>query len=482
MAPPPDLWSRIASKRKSATLKNYALLILLLLLLLGGLAYMIYSNFQGSIFQAKVESPESPMGNQTGLVASTSEELLSFNEKTFFEEGDGNIDEDFDLVADNSSHSEKSEKSRTTTRDFSETDGRLLQNFMPGGKAAPNADQTFWTDRNRLEEKRISGGLTDYSRTTAIDGFEPGSKDPFSLENLDGRRIGERAGVVSPLFSGSTNSIERKFTSLGLEGKSNRSLFCLLSRGPECFEPRIPLRYFAIDFMAGPDFFSKSLKPSSSEGEDLAELRRETESYAFSYGATIRLSAVLQNGLALRAGLSANQINEKFTYVDPDHERRRVVNVLVDTIINAPNDTTFIFDTLSIIESGERIRTVFNRYQMLDVPLMIGYEHRHGNWTFTASGGVMFNVAFKTRGEIMSASGDPVGFPDPETNGSFFRARLGMSLTGSFGAAYRINSRYSAIVEPRFVYRLKPLTLDNYPVEQNYFVFGIQAGLRYRFR
>jgi len=57
-----------------------------------------------------------------------------------------------------------------------------------------------------------------------------------------------------------------------------------------------------------------------------------------------------------------------------------------------------------------------------------------------------------------------------------------MSLTGSFGAAYRINSRYSAIVEPRFVYRLKPLTLVNYPIEQNYFVFGIQAGLRYRFR
>ena len=301
----------------------------------------------------------------------------------------------------------------------------------------------------------------------------------LSEEVKSGSSLASGQQSISALISRSFSLVERN------RGKNQLNYqfdICGVPRNPICFDSRYPLRFFAIDFLAGPDFFDKLIQPKHRENQEYADMRLESESASFSYGGMIRFSAVFQNGLALRTGIAANQINERFTYKDPNATIRRVVNVLIDTIINAPMDTTFIFDTLSVVETGTRVREVHNRYQMIDIPFLIGAEFHNGNWTFTSSVGVMINVAFAKSGEILLDNGDPFLFNNQESADKIFRSSLGLSFTGSFGVGYRISPQYSILVEPRVKYQLRPLTLEAYSLNQNYFIFGLHAGLRYKFK
>jgi len=493
--PPGHIWSNIVRQRKMAALRRKLLIGLLIALLLALLIWLLLPTRGEISAVAASDAAPDPTPTQTYSVPADAEdrdqEIWSQSESGYEDESisaspedmmpgemqsgtrSDRMGENFESATPSSGTSTSAERTSGSAAETSHTSGPELSGQSPdgsssgdyleaGGDMLPGLGDGLAVEENILAEPFESEG------DLAAEGMEE--------ESVFVRRAAmELLGVESWRERMGQRLSEEKHSALNFN-------HCAIRNNPNCFEPLIPLRYFALDVMAGPDFFSKTLDPSSPEFREWVDAREETESYVISYGATARISAILQNGFALRTGVSINQINEKFRFTDPDEERSRVVNVLIDTIINAPMDTTFVFDTLSIIESGERVRTVYNRYQMIDIPVVFGYEFNSGNWTFAPSAGFMFNIAFARRGEIISASGEPMSFEDGETGRNIFRAKLGMSVTGSFGVGYRLDSRYSIMVEPRFIYRVNPITVSEHPVSQNYFTYGVQAGIRYRFR
>ncbi|TVR85836.1 MAG: hypothetical protein EA411_12125 [Saprospirales bacterium] len=493
--PPGHIWSNIVRKRKMAALRRKLLVGLLIALLLALLIWLLLPTRGDFPTMAAGDAAPDPTPTQTYGVPADAEdrdqEIWSQSESGYEEEsitgspetttsGEWQNDTRSDRMGENLEATAPtteipiiSERTSSSAAETSHTYGPDISGQSPDGSSSGDYFEAGGD---------ILPGLGDLLALEESVLPEPfGSEADFADKDMEEesafirKAAMELLGVEKWKESMGHRLSEEKYSALNFN-------HCAIRNNPNCFEPLIPLRYFALDIMAGPDFFSKTLDPSSSEYREWVDAREASESYAISYGATARISAILQNGFALRTGVSVNQINEKFRFVDPDEERRRVVNVLIDTIINAPMDTTFVFDTLSIIETGERVRTVYNRYQMIDIPVVFGYEFNSGNWTFAPSAGFMFNIAFARRGEIISASGRPMTFEDEETGRNIFRAKLGMSVTGSFGVGYRLDSRYSIMVEPRFIYRVNPITVSEHPVSQNYFTYGVQAGLRYRFR
>jgi hypothetical protein len=493
--PPDHIWSNIVRKRGNIALRRKLMMGLLILLLLALLVWLL--------LPVKPDGPAVAGGEQlppTGMAEAISGSAI----------GEDDFAPDVLALTEEELDAQSRGTDNTLIQKYSGTIG--LDSYKPEENQELSGYSQdidgYFSDAQSEDVRAVSEPELAGSQSAEHAGLEseadffnasdlPGSVgDLATLENLienplDSDFHPSEPGLEESSFVRKSSvallSQEKWKANLGQRAEQEKKSalrinYCAIRNNPNCFEPAIPLRYFALDILAGPDFFSKTLDPASEEFREWADARSETESYVISYGATARVSAILQNGFALRTGVSVNQINERFRFIDPDEERRRVVNVLIDTIINAPMDTTFVFDTLSVIESGQRVRTVHNQYRMIDIPIMFGYEFNSGNWTFAPSAGLMFNVAFATSGEIISSSGHPISIPEGESGGSIFRAKLGMSVAGSFGVGYRLDSRYSVMIEPRFIYRMKPLTVSNHPIEQNYFTYGVQAGLRYRFR
>ena len=512
--PPEGVWSAIVSKKRASDLKRKALLLLLLLLLLLGLLLFILprgemdetaphiagTETQTGQQEFPLESPLTVAGEEFIAETLTEEKILE-EESPLTVSGEKFIGEtptEEKLFEEESQQLADDFPSKPTTdaaeRNFSTTIERVSSNSdspeIPAELSTSRVGETeeFSVDDRSDESLRSSGSFAIPEPELALHhpiGTSHLEENPAQLRSTEEGRSAEAGESV--FYSESVSILEGRSTfSELLSKRSTQSLDynrCAIKNNPICLETQFPLRYFALDILAGPDFFDKLLQAKDSEFDEFAEMRRSSESEIWSYGVSARLSAVFESGLALRTGLSFNQINEKFTFEDPDAEVRRVVNVLIDTLINAPMDTTFIFDTLSVIESGTRLKEVYNRYQMLDIPVMVGAEFQSGNWTLTPSLGVMFNLAFRTRGEIMDQSGSPTPIDNTKDSETpIFRTRLGMSLTGSFGVGYKLSSEYSLMIEPRIKYHLKPLTVSGYPLNQNYFVFGVHAGLRYRFK
>lgn len=527
MDPPSGIWQNIVRRKKSAALRRKTLLLLLLALLLFLLIGLLWNyNSTDNLEDLAGSAPQMEMADKSSYQPSHSEKSTGLldaeeslndlkedsknNNSNRSNEGANPIitETNFNSASERNRNSTSKDKisSASSTSISSRSDHRQVnsENASPLGKSNQltegESDVTKPTTLFTPSEESISGNFTSeklYSnpldeKTSELN-FQSQNTDLMESEVLgdipgqknllaDGYR-GEEISMLemAPLRERSTSvSLLQRNSAENATGLSFNA--CAIRNNPNCFEPLIPIRHFTLDILGGPDFYQKTLKPKTTEGQELAEMRRATESYAFSYGLSLRLSAIFESGLALRTGLFINHINEKFQFVDPDEQRSRVINVLIDTLITGPMDTTFVFDTLSVIESGTRVRTVYNRYQMIDLPLMIGTEFQSGKWTITSSAGVLINLAFSKRGEVLSASGKPRSFPDGEAENDIFRAKLGLSLVGGFGVGYQIDSRYSLMLESRIKYNLKPLTIDDYPIEQNYFVIGFQGGLRYKFK
>jgi hypothetical protein len=227
------------------------------------------------------------------------------------------------------------------------------------------------------------------------------------------------------------------------------------------------LNWYA-EVVGSPEYVFRSLSPRAKEFADYAEARSEMEEIRGGFSAGLRLSAVTDFGLSLRTGLQYSQINEVLNFRDPDDVRIIVTNVY--------DGSGNIIGSDTIYEAGTHIRITYNRYRMVDLPVMLGYEFQFPRFSMTVHGGAIFNMAFAKKGDILSPEGDPVGINSSEA----FRDRMGLSLAGGIGFNYRLRPDLQFVLEPQFRVVLDPVTRSDYPLRQEYFLTGINLGLRYK--
>ena len=230
--------------------------------------------------------------------------------------------------------------------------------------------------------------------------------------------------------------------------------------------------HFYVDVLASPDYTNRTLTAKNADlGNGYAALRDSTETSRLGYSSTVRLSMVLANGLALRSGVAYAQINEKLDLFNGTHTKiesyevkdvyGNVVGIQLDTIV------------------GQLIKTTYNRFHLMDVPVILGYEVRDRNWTFSLNGGAYFNLLFQQKGEFLSPNLTPVTFTSTaEPHYEAYKKTVGMSLFGSVGVNYKIGNRLHLMAEPHFRYYMDSFTKVGYPLQQKYWAVGFNLGVR----
>ncbi|KAA3630914.1 MAG: hypothetical protein DWQ02_17185 [Bacteroidetes bacterium] len=222
-----------------------------------------------------------------------------------------------------------------------------------------------------------------------------------------------------------------------------------------------------LDMNASVDLAQRTMTARDPEMEDYLLEREKSEIPYFAFSAGLHLTALSERGFALKSGVDYSQINESFNFDGGEVE--------IITIIEG--DTTWEIKNL-------RIRAT-NRYQMVDIPLLAGYEHNFANFSLSVYGGAFLNVKFAKKGNIVSNETEtmqPVGITtgEPEKFAALFKDKLGLGWYTSFGFGYKLQHGTQIRVEPYFRFYPKSFSAVDNVIDQRYFLTGIKLGLRKR--
>ena len=232
-----------------------------------------------------------------------------------------------------------------------------------------------------------------------------------------------------------------------------------------------------LDFYVSHELPFSSLTAKNQELNSYQELRSSSEGPTYSFSAGARLTLMLPNGLGLKTGLNYSQVNEKFSYVDPESDL--VKEVITITTVGGIE----VRDTNIIIIPGIRDVVSTNKYRSFDIPLLLSYEWDVRERTYmTVNGGIYLNLLFKESGKILDPSGEVIGLKD--TSGdqlAIFKNNIGLSLFGSVGLHYRWNSNIDFILEPNVRMLVKSATVEGYSLEHKWITGGLITGMRYNF-
>ncbi len=231
------------------------------------------------------------------------------------------------------------------------------------------------------------------------------------------------------------------------------------------------------ELLVAPQYGFRKLEPrgTSPDLQAYAGLRSETEQPGVHYSANMRVSAATNFGLVARTGIQYNALQEKLRYVAETEQRFTIVNVL------GPDGQVIRIDT--IYETLHREKTIANRYEMLHVPLLMGYELPLRRWLFTLQGGALVNVLFRQRGAIFLPQGGemPSHFATLAQEGiEVFRPCLGIGWYAAAGIAYNIQPRLQVMAEPHVQSFPQSFTALSHPVSQRYTLASVSVGLRYQ--
>ncbi len=249
---------------------------------------------------------------------------------------------------------------------------------------------------------------------------------------------------------------------------------------PNCykFSPKGGRYFFSVDAFAGPGFSPRSFSENGGESPFYMQARKTTERNQYAWSAGARFNMHLHNGVSIRLGLLYDQAGDIFDYTDTLATQS---TTRIDSFFSA--DGTFLYaDTNRVLIFGTLIKKIHNTYRHLDVPILFGYEIPMGRSTLMINAGPVFNLTTSYEGQIL----DPMLHPRHITPGeqgvlSAYKTSVGLSLYLGAGALFPLTDHLAALVEPRLLYRVKPVTIKSYPLEEHRHFAGLNLGLRYFF-
>jgi hypothetical protein len=242
---------------------------------------------------------------------------------------------------------------------------------------------------------------------------------------------------------------------------------------------------YQIDLYATTGLLLQSLgtnEPAGSEWTTHLQERRASESGAWSIGMGVRLGTQFSNGVALRGGIQISRGQVRLDYND-ETQRREVINVSVDTIVDGQGNTVVIWDTLSRQVTGIIPRTEFNDFTQVDIPLTVGYTFLGRDYDVELNGGIMLNAMFRRSGRIFGpGEADFVSIDSDAPDAlNAYKSKLGLSFIISAALNYHLTDQYSVFIEPQLRYYNEAVSPDNYFLQEQWFNINMQLGARYSF-
>ncbi len=308
------------------------------------------------------------------------------------------------------------------------------------------------SDRNSLDEKF---GAYETERSGTIDQI----REP-SINDIGPAGLGATAIFKTDEAASSLPTLEPRDVFLHFFRKDPKIIVC------PPISNKTRLRPFT-ELVVTAGYPMKSLKGTNIEFENHLKSREESEKIRSSLQISALVGIDIGDRFEFKAGLGVTSIHEVFDYIDQSATRTKTT-IIVDTVDigGVPQIRT---DTSVTTEYGQRIKFTHNRYSTLDLPIAAAYRFRVNNHRFFIQGGAILNLGLRTRGDIISSSGDIVSIDNRKgNNAGLFRRNTGLDITGALG--YEISFTESNFLRLMLSYRqaLDGINSGSNPIDQRY--------------
>ncbi|MBI1222831.1 MAG: outer membrane beta-barrel protein [Bacteroidetes bacterium] len=198
--------------------------------------------------------------------------------------------------------------------------------------------------------------------------------------------------------------------------------------------------------------------------------------YTFQMRAEYRFNRIL----SVRSGLSFSQIHENlnFNYTSPDQINVYQKTGYIIDPINGPQKITYeVKDTMP--GSTTTFRSS-NSYTFLDIPILLNYHmYTTNKWDLGLSGGPVFNLAFRQRGQIVNPSVTDVIKLNGASNP--YKGYAGLNVMFNLTASYKLDKHFDLLFEPGLRFGVTSLTNSSFGMTQKYNSYNLFTGVRYNF-
>ena len=242
--------------------------------------------------------------------------------------------------------------------------------------------------------------------------------------------------------------------------------------------PEKPLKQkkiqFSVGLNGGISYADRNLGGRATDSIGLLGLREIYEKQLETSHLGVQFAVEHKSGLSFTTGLQYTRMVELY-------ERNEVVEV-VDSIFGVAyyavlpnNDTTAVMGVVPHTTISTLEKRYYNKYRMLDIPLLVGYRRVMNDWSLGAQAGVFANISINTEGRVLK---NEIG---EEELKEIIKSNIGLSYYAGFSVGYLLNENIEISVSPYGRYFSKSFTKDDYGLSQKYFLVGLDARFRYWF-
>ena len=225
----------------------------------------------------------------------------------------------------------------------------------------------------------------------------------------------------------------------------------------------------SIDAFFSPDYANQMLEYKSEDFKEHAQLRTDTEKPYYSFNTGIRVNFLTEFGWAIRTGLVYSQINE-------------ILETQYTEIVTTFDANGNVIGTIE----GTRDVNIRNKYKMIDIPIVFGYEVSMRKFDLNVNGGVYMNLKSMQSGALFSPIEDRVIYftEGHSDNYDIFKSNIGLSIFMGLGFnfdltnSFNLDKKIQLIIEPHTRFYPKSFAVENYILNQKYFSTGVMIGLR----
>lgn len=239
---------------------------------------------------------------------------------------------------------------------------------------------------------------------------------------------------------------------------------------------------YALGLYGGISFANRNFSSDQGLNDPLFQLRERTESTLETVHGGIELSVgrVIGNNnssLEFTTGAQYTRIAERVSQNETTTRTDSVEGIIRIVVFNGDSIPEYGNIPVTITETFER--KYYNAYQLIDIPILLGYHHQFESLSLGFQAGAYVNVSLKTKGNILQTDQEVINIGNEQER--VFKSSIGASYYFAMSGRYMLTDGLELTVAPFLHYYPNRFTVDNYALDQRYTLIGLKAGIRYKF-
>jgi hypothetical protein len=233
---------------------------------------------------------------------------------------------------------------------------------------------------------------------------------------------------------------------------------------------------FSLGVNAGLFYSHKQLAARDIEGEPLLAVRENTERSLETIHGKIYGDYIINSNLSFSLGLGYSRMNEEFRFVET-LEDSRLINGIKYVLIGPGVNPTRFDEMGEVLETTTTVTdyTLFNKYELIDIPMLISYKYNTNKWSYGIQAGIIANLSFKGSGRILASETNIQTI----SNQNIFKKSLGLSYAMNLVLEHRFNNSFGILFAPSLRFFPNSFTNDSYILTQKQQLIGGDIGFKY---